>query len=210
MEHEKTIWSSVLWLCNHNGITPTGGLHYPANPLYMASNKDTDGKRKGELYNDTPVIEISGFPHFLPVKFIDWVTNIPHNFMVFPVPVHHDKGEGEYEPTWTLGYLSQDSIGEECIYECSWHSAPFKGHAAKAMHQAEAFAAVINAGNYTISSRKTQIGKGKPHEFDRARRIAYWPDATEEQLQDKQAYMDRLPALIAELITHINTVGLTY
>jgi hypothetical protein len=57
-----------------------------------------------------------------------------------------------------------------------------------------------------------QIGEGKEPNIARARASAMWPAATLEQLQDKQALMDRLPKLIAEFIEVVESplLGFTF
>ena len=52
--------------------------------------------------------------------------------------------------------------------------------------------------------------KGKDRDIDAARSSSIWPDATIEQLQDKQALTARLPGLMAEFRTAVESVGLTY
>jgi hypothetical protein len=47
-------------------------------------------------------------------------------------------------------------------------------------------------------------------DIDAARRSAIWPNATLEQLRDKDALMARLPALMAEFKADVESLGLTY
>lgn len=55
-----------------------------------------------------------------------------------------------------------------------------------------------------------RIGEGKTPDIEAARRAAIWEDATLEQLQDKQALENRLPALIEEFATVIESLGMEF
>jgi len=52
--------------------------------------------------------------------------------------------------------------------------------------------------------------EGKEINIEAAKRCAIWPDATLEQLQDKDALNARLPALMAEFKADIESLGFTY
>lgn len=60
-----------------------------------------------------------------------------------------------------------------------------------------------------------QIGEGKKREFDAARRIAIWPEATDEQLslppnELEKLLLDRLPNLLAEFREMVESLGFIY
>jgi len=54
------------------------------------------------------------------------------------------------------------------------------------------------------------ISKGKEIDLEAARSCAVWPDATLEQLQDKDALVARLPALMADFKSDMESLGFTY
>lgn len=54
------------------------------------------------------------------------------------------------------------------------------------------------------------VGEGKVPHLEHARSSAVWPDATLEQLQDEQALLDRLPALMEEFKRDMEELGFTY
>jgi hypothetical protein len=54
------------------------------------------------------------------------------------------------------------------------------------------------------------LSKGKPHDLGAARRCAVWPDATLEQLRDKDALEARLPALMGEFKRDVESLGLEF
>lgn len=55
-----------------------------------------------------------------------------------------------------------------------------------------------------------RVGEGKAPDLEAARRSAIWHDATLEQLQDKQALENRLPSLIEEFATVIESLGMEF
>lgn len=60
-----------------------------------------------------------------------------------------------------------------------------------------------------------RIGEGKARDFDAARRIAVWPDATDEQLSLPKPELTalllaRLPALMVEFKAAVESLGFTY
>jgi hypothetical protein len=50
----------------------------------------------------------------------------------------------------------------------------------------------------------------KPADLDAARRTAMWPDATANQLRDRSALLERLPALLREFKADMEELGFTY
>ena len=55
-----------------------------------------------------------------------------------------------------------------------------------------------------------RVGEGKEPNLEAARSSAVWPDATLEQLQDKQQLLERLPALMDEFKKDVESLGFTY
>jgi hypothetical protein len=53
-------------------------------------------------------------------------------------------------------------------------------------------------------------GEGKKSDLEAARSCAVWPDATLDQLQDKDALLARLPALMAEFKAAVESLGFVY
>lgn len=54
------------------------------------------------------------------------------------------------------------------------------------------------------------ISEGKAPDLDAARRTAIWPDATAEQLQDKDALAQRLLELMEQFKADVEALGFTY
>jgi hypothetical protein len=55
-----------------------------------------------------------------------------------------------------------------------------------------------------------EVGEGKEPKLEAARHTAIWPDATLEQLQDKEALLERLPRLIEEFAADMEKIGFTF
>lgn len=55
-----------------------------------------------------------------------------------------------------------------------------------------------------------RVGEGKEPDLEAARRCAIWPDATLEQLQNKEILESRLPKLMEEFKKDVESLGLVY
>lgn len=55
-----------------------------------------------------------------------------------------------------------------------------------------------------------RVGKGKEADLEAARSCAVWPDATLDQLQDKDALLARLPALMEGFKAAVESLGMVY
>ena len=181
-------------------------MHYVANTVYHASDRDHNGKRKGEVIRSETRLRFTGFPITFKVNRVlsDWLKergqDIPDfEKLVTPVP-HGDAGKpGKYqfEPKYTFA-------GCRAV---KWHEAPFD-----TARDAEAFAAALALG-YEWISIPTAYSEGKERNFDAARACGVWPDATDEQLsvepeELKAALLERLPALVDAMRHDIENAGL--
>lgn len=61
-----------------------------------------------------------------------------------------------------------------------------------------------------ISTKPYDNPMAKDADLDAARRSAIWPDATLEQLQDREALKARLPALLDDFRRDVESLGFTY
>lgn len=57
---------------------------------------------------------------------------------------------------------------------------------------------------------KPDAKTAKTANFEAARSCAVWPEATEQQLQDEAALLERLPALMAEFKKDVESLGFVY
>lgn len=181
-------------------------MHYVANTVYHASDRDHNGKRKGEVISSETRLRFTGFPITFKVNRVlsDWLKergqDIPDfETLVTPVP-HGDAGKpGKYQflPKYTFA-------GCRAV---KWHEAPFD-----TARDAEEFAAALALG-YEWVSIPTAFSEGKERNFAAARECGVWPDATDEQLsvepeELKAALLERLPALIDAMRHDIESAGL--
>lgn len=64
---------------------------------------------------------------------------------------------------------------------------------------------------YTLEYRPWyRVGEGKESDLEAARSTAIWPEATLEQLQNKEALVARLPKLMEEFQAAVESLGLVY
>lgn len=66
--------------------------------------------------------------------------------------------------------------------------------------------------NCTVVTKNSSysLSEGKTPNLESGRSMAIWPDATLEQLRDKESLEERLPALIEEFITVVESLGMVY
>lgn len=133
-------------------------MHFVANTVYLAGDRDCHGLRKGEFRQHTSRGKIQN----------DGVEGVPN---------------------WVLELPER---GARDVYA---HEKP-----APVVLEWKAYG---------------RTGEGKERELDAARRTAIWPDATDEQLmqepeQLKAALIARLPALMAEFRTAVESLGFVY
>ncbi len=185
-----------------------GPMHYVANTVYHASDRDYNGKLKGEpylferklMFNDVPFL-------YKPTKellaFIDEVgiDAAWGNFEL--IELHHkENAKGGYQ------YKPKVSIALMPVTE--WYKAPFD-----TWDEANNFIHAMTHCRVEIVKRATAYGEGKERDFDAARACAGWPEATDEQLslpkdELKKLLLDRLPPLLLEFKRDVEELGFTY
>jgi len=175
-----------------------GPLHYLANTLYFASDKDCWGRRKGEpsAWDYVLVVGSVGVIVEVPKLLWQWLRTSPKCPLTV-LPVEHLKEPEKYEPCYTFDG-----------FEASWGSAPFEFDK---RYKAQNLADIINSGApIRFEKRPVAFSKGKVPELEAARRAAIWPDATLEQLQNKELLEARLPSLMQEFKEVVESLGFTY
>ncbi len=188
-------------------VSTDGPMHYVANAVYHAGDRDHHGKRKGEpwawdravRFGDNPIVHKlrDSFAKFLVERHAGDPT--APGFAV--VAIAHD-GKGGYAtkfaPKWTFaGY------GEK------WHECPFDSQ-----EEAQAFADALARCKPEFLTVPTQWSEGKPRELDHARSTAVWPEVTDAELITwsddgslKQRLLDRAPALLAAFRADVEAAG---
>ena len=174
-----------------------GPMHYPANPLYLASNKDCWGRRKGEpiayqaaiLFSDNPIKHTFGAP---PEKFVEYLEQC--NNYDFEILEYHHEDRKTFGAKYTFGGYAE-----------KWHECPFETE-----DEAERFLHALKYCDPQFIKVAASYSDGKEPELNAARSSAIWPDATLEQLQDEAALVNRLPALMAGFREAVESYGFVY
>lgn len=192
-----------------------GPMHYVANTVYHASNRDHSGRAAGEPSAWDHAIRFGTFPihQRITKRFADWLqARIEFNRTTSkanparkpwePVAVAHEKKPGEtYEfgDKWTIAG-----------HDVKWHECPFDTRA-----EAQEFCDALRGYPVEFVMIPASFSKGKARDLDAARRAAVWPDATDEQLSAPRAELEaallaRLPALVAAFRTDMDAAGLLW
>ena len=181
-------------------VSSDGPLHYIVNAMYLAGDKDYNGRRAGEVSGWSYAVKFGNSPvsHCIKRTFSEFLEQRKDSGGEFRViEFVHDKEPETYSPNYTLiGY------GER------WHECPFHNKV-----EADEFAAGMNKCNVEFVKLPTSYSKGKVRELDAARSCAVWPDATDEDLTApglKERLEARLPGLIAEFREAIENLGLVF
>jgi len=183
-----------------------GPMHYEANALYHAGDRDHNGKREGEPCRFQPVVMFGANPvkHSIPGKFSEWLQEFgpqcfghPFDFEVISVPHKNRDGDTyDFTPKFTFGGFG-----------CEWYQCPFDTEGG-----ARDFLQALQECSPRFLDVPTAWSKGKARDLDAARNVAIWPDATDEELmQDKETLratlQARLPALVAAFRDEIEATG---
>lgn len=179
-----------------------GPLHYLANTLYHASDKDHWGRRKGEPSAwERRIRFFVGGGYAFPVSF-----KVPDGFAKFLEENRHF--------THTMKVVEVEFAGAgpklSSHYTLSgfkdtgntWGFVPFKNR-----REAEELLEALQTYDWKIEKVPTAWSEGKEPDLEAARKTAIWPDATLEQLQDEEQLKARLPGLLAEFRTAIEGLG---
>jgi len=190
----------IKWhLCSSDGP-----MHYLANTLYLASDKDYKGRRKGEASSWDWFFRFGDFPlRKKACKVLREFVMASPNTAAFWAglnieAIEHKRDDYAFKPHYK--FTGMNNVTE-------WHFCPFG-----TLAEAEDFikAAVWADGKIYIDNVVTAFSEGKEPELEAAKHSAIWPDATLEQLQDKQALIDRLPGLLKAFKEDVEALGFTY
>lgn len=190
-------------------LTSTDGpLHYLANTIYHAGDKDHYGRAAGEASHFDHFIQFGNSPvlHKTGTKFFNWLKQeyeAGHYFCeVAKVEYPPQSGDSyKFKPKYTFtGFLDNPK----------WHECPFDS-----LREATEWRTAFIDPEMVVRFKTiaTDWSEGKPRELDSARSSAVWPDATDEELTApglKQRLIDRLPALMLEFKAAVESLGLVY
>lgn len=207
--------SLIQW---HLFDADNGPMHYVANTLHHASNRDDSRYEPGEPCRWETRARFGNFPitFKLTKRFREYLeariqhtrttlkTNPAHVAKFEPVAVPYVKkgptDTYQFDPNYTV-------TGDVC----DWYGAYFKS-----LPDAQEFCDALNNYELTFEKVATDYAKEKPRNLAFARSSANWPEATDEQLcahpdELKAALLARLPAMMERFRAAVeNECGFMY
>ena len=205
-------WYERSWGCQHDEVarffpelepllkwhlcSTDAPMHYVANSLYHASDKDCWGKRDGEPKVFETVVRFLDVPisHKLPQKFVAWLQGLENFDNLTIAPVYHKTDPKTFTPKYTFSPYSLDT----------WHTCPFD-----TAQEAKEWADALRYYNPQFVTVPTAWGEGKDPDLAAARSCAVWPEAELEDFTEEKL-LARLPALMEEFKTAVEALGLVY
>lgn len=186
-------------------LTSTDGpMHYIANTIHLAGNRDCWGRVAGEASAFEHGVRFAGVPvtHKMQTKFWQFCKERmgAGDFQVVAIAYEPREGESyDFKPKWTFV-----GFGEK------WHDCPFDSEV-----EAREMAEALNTVPVEFVQIAVEFSNGKARELDAARRVAVWPEATDAELsvgkeELKAALEARLPALLAEFRRDVESLGFDY
>lgn len=176
-----------------------GPMHYLANTVYLAGNRDYFGRAKGEPDAWKTVVYFANSPvsHKSSSKMRAFIEEHPSPRVLEIQHQDNDKpGSFKFKPKYTFeGFCDK------------WHECPFDDKVT-----AEEWASAFSSGDYHFDRIVTGYSEGKERDLDAARRSACWPEATDEELMAepeelKKKLTARLPTLIADFRKEMESIG---
>lgn len=179
-------------------------MHYVANSMYHASDRDHNGLLKGEIqYKDEFSLKFSGFPFRFDIKGKELETALKNGFdfsgcEVAAIPHINRKGE-----TYKFSDHYSIKLASGTILDNDWYKCQFNEiEAANQMLEA------LKTVKFEYSAVPTvyRVGEGKTPDLEAARSCAKWPDA---ELSDftKEKLTARLPKLLKQFKKDIKKAG---
>lgn len=201
-QHFPELAHLIKWHC----VSTDSPMHYVANTMYHASDRDHNGLRKGEPSRFETRLRFAGFPIAIKangvltafLKSKEGKEIYDFELVVCPMP-HREKGHaGKHQFEDKYSFAGCEDKG--------WTYAPFD-----TAQDAREFAAAIKLG-YSFEKIPVAFSEGKERDLNAARSCGVWPDATDEQLSAdpeelKAALIERLPALMADFKKAVTEAG---
>lgn len=172
-------------------------MHYVANTLFHARTTTHTGKKVGEpvAFEKRVLLGNSKWPLKFSTNFINWLSDaLKHGWILKAVAVEHEenkKGGYQFSPKYTIEG-----------FDCKWCYCPFDS-----LEEVNAFLDTYTNHGCVITDIPTKYCEAVEPNIEAARRIARWPDATLEQLQNKELLESRLPSLLESMRNDIESFG---
>jgi len=179
-----------------------GPMHYIANTLYHASDRDFRGKRKGEPVRFERRLRFTvspGVPFPLTLKveepLVDFLKKRGcEGERLETVEIPHRNEKGSFRARYSFGGYCED-----------WSKAPFDSR-----REAEELQSALADFEWEDFLIPVEFSEGKEPDLEAARASAIWPDATLDQLRDRDALEKRLEALLREFRSDVESLGFVY
>jgi len=190
-------------LLKWHGMSSDGPLHYIANTLYHARDKDHTKYAVGAAVKWNTKLKFDGIPFTFPEQtsgFWEFVDGISNFEGIETCQIDYDGNDThQYTPNYSLtGFLKPDATKQ-------WYNAPFKSKS-----EASEFLEALQNHSYKYIKTPTAWCKAITPDLRAARNSAIWKDATLMQLQNEKLLMERLPELIEEFRADIESIGLKF
>lgn len=180
-----------------------GPLHYVANTLYHSRDRTHEGVEIGDPVAFNTRFKFVGFPITFKQHekgFWDYLNNVGdfNNVEVVKIP-YDGKDTYNFEPNYSLTGFIADSVDKK------WYKSPFKSK-----REAVEFLEALRMHSFEFVKTPSSFCEPVEPNLEYARSSAIWPDATLEQLQNKELLESRTPSLCAEFKSVIEELGFTY
>jgi hypothetical protein len=185
----------IKWhLCSSDGP-----MHYVANTVYLAGNRDFNGRAAGEPSAFSQVIQFNDNPikHRVKDSFFKFLQDDRSGYDFEVIRMDHERDRETFRPKYTFGGYAE-----------KWYECPFDTES-----EALDFLKALQTCKPQFLKIPTAYSEGKVRELDAARNAAIWPDATDEDLTApglKERLEARLPALLAEFRQAVESFGFTW
>lgn len=186
-----------------------GPLHYVANTIYHAGDRDHYKRRAGEVSRSRDAIRFGDNPvaHYMPRGFVEFLRSAAeHNgrdrfdFEIIRLD-HKPEPDGRrlYSPKFTFGGFG-----------AAWHEGPFDTES-----DAVDFLIALREHAPAFVKIPVEWSDGKPRDLAAARNAAIWPDASDAELTVepdalRAALESRLPPLLHRFRSDVETAGLLW
>jgi len=185
-------------LLKYHLTSSNGPMHYLSNSLYMASNRDHNGKLKGEPIRWEKKLHFSFAGQTFPIGFdldseLDkFLANRPYGEKAEIVPVASSDPK-TFKPKCTFKGMPE-----------VWYKCPFDS-----LREAEEMKEALDKFDFQITATPTAWSEGKEPNLVAARNAAVWPEA---ELSDFTAenLLARLPALLIDFKAKMEALGFVY
>lgn len=194
----KTHFPEFAHLIKYHLVSTSQPMHYVANALYHASDKDCWGYNKGEpsrfethiFFNDVPI------PYKIKNQtFIKWLQDQDFkNLEIQEIGFIKKNNETyDFKPKYT--FLGFGSTWYDCLFD--------------SRDDIEAFKKALLTCKVEFKRIVTKYGEGKEPDIDAARSCAIWPDA---QLSDftKENLEKRLPELMKQFRNDLDQANIPW